>query len=80
MAIKGSRLNLPYYFINSLEKMAYVVQNTIGDKNRSLFHHLLIKILLQYQLSVIDKSWDQFLVENGFWQSQFWPPTISKSR
>ena len=41
MALKGSRLNLPYYFINSLEKMAYVVHNTIGDQDQSLFHQCL---------------------------------------
>ena len=80
MALKGSRLNLPYCLLNSLENMAYVVHNTIGDHDRSLFHHGLIKILIRYQLFAIGKSWDQFLVENGFAQNQFWPPSISMSR
>ena len=80
MALKGYKLNLPYYFINSLEKMAYVVHNTIGDQDQSLFHQCLWKILIQSQLSIIDKSWDQFLVENNFGQTWFWPPFISKSR
>ena len=25
-------------------------------------------------------SWDQFLVENGFGHTEYWPPSISNSR
>ena len=60
--------------------MAYAVQNTIGNQDHSLFHHNLIKILIQFQLSTIYMSWDQLLVENGFGQTKFWPPSTSKSR
>jgi len=64
LALKGCKLNLPFYFLQSLKKMAHSVQSTIGNSDRSLFHHGLIKILIQHQLSLSCKSWDEFLVEN----------------
>ena len=57
---------------NSLEKMAHSIQRTRGNKDRSLFHHVIINILIQYQLSLIVKNWDQFLVENGLGHTKFW--------
>ena len=66
MALKGLKLNLPYFLLHSLHKMAIMVQCTIGDQNRSLFHHELIKMLVQYQLVTVGKTWDEFLKENDF--------------
>ena len=59
--------------------MYYVVKKTVGNQDWTLFHHGLIKVLIQFQLSTIDMSWDQFLVENGFVHTEFLPPSISKS-
>ena len=64
LALKGSKLNIPFYLLQSLKKMAHSVQNTIGNPDRSLFHHGLIKILIQHQLSLSCKYWDEFLVES----------------
>ena len=61
MALKGLKLNLPYFLLHSLHKMAVTVQRTIGNQDRSLFHHGLIKMLVQYQLATIGKTWDEFL-------------------
>ena len=58
MVLKGFGLNLPCFFLNSLEKMAYVVQHIVGYQERILFHHGLLKIMLQYQFHMIGKSWD----------------------
>ena len=60
--------------------MAYAVQNTVRDQDRSLFHHGLLKIVVQYQFSMIGKSWDQLLNENNFGQTQFWPSPIPKTQ
>ena len=68
------------FLLNDLEKMAYAIQNTIGNQDRSLVYHRLLKLFIQYQFYAFDKSWDQLLVENGFSQTKFWPPSISKSR
>ena len=63
LALKGSKLNLPFYLLQSLKKMAHSVQNTIGNPDRILFHHGLIKILIQHQLSLSCKSWDGVVEE-----------------
>ena len=46
--------------------MAIMVQRTIGNQGCSLFHHGLIKMLVQYQLVTVGKTWDEFLKENDF--------------
>ena len=73
MALKGLKLNLPYFLLHSLHKMAVMVQRTIGNQYRSLFHHGLIKMLVQYQLVTVGKTWDEFLKENDFGLTRFWP-------
>ena len=56
MELKGSKLNFPYLLLNSLEKMATAVQNTIEVRDQRLLHLGLIKILVQYQLSINGKN------------------------
>ena len=63
LALKGCKLNLPFYLLQSIKKMAHSVQTTIGNPDRSLFHHGLVKIIIQHQLSLNGKSWDEFLIE-----------------
>ena len=60
MELKGSKLNFPYLLLSSLEKMATAVQNTIEVRDQSLLRLGLIKILVQYQLSLNGKTWDHF--------------------
>ena len=46
--------------------MASTYQTNIGDKDRSLFHHGLIKIIVSCRLEELSETWDSFLVRNGF--------------
>ena len=71
MALKGSKINLPFFLLQSLRKMAHTVQTTIGDIEQSLFHHGLLKILVQYQLYRLCRSWDEFLNANDFGLTQY---------
>ena len=73
LALKGFKLNIPFYLLKSLKKMAHSIQTTIGNPDRSLFHHGLIKILIQHQLSMSCKCWDEFLVECKLGPTQYWP-------
>ena len=66
-------MNMPYYFLNSLHKMACTYQMNVGDKERSLFHHELIKILMSHQLGELGKTWESFLMHNGFGENEEWP-------
>ena len=61
MALKGLKLKFPYFILHSLHKMAITVQHNISNQDRNLFHHGLIKMLVQYELATIGKTWDEFL-------------------
>ena len=56
-----------------------MVQHTIHNQDLSLFHHGLIKMLVQYQLATIGKTWDEFLKENDFGFTQFWLTYLPKT-
>ena len=60
LALQGFKLNLPFYLWQSLKKMSQAVRS-FSNPDRSIFHHGLIKIIVQHQLSVNGKSWDSFL-------------------
>ena len=66
MALTGSKLNLLYFLLHSLHRMAVIVQRTTVNQIHSLFHFGLIKILVQYQLATTRRTWDEFLSDNGF--------------
>ena len=69
MALKGSKIILPHFLLNSLEKMASAVQNAVENQYHNLFHHGLVNILVQYQLSLNGENSDQFLARNNFGQN-----------
>ena len=54
---------------------------SFSNPNRSIFHHGLIKFILQYQLYANGKSWDSFLTDCQLGPTQYWPnpsPRIRK--
>ena len=79
LALKGCRLNLPFYLWQSLKKMSHAVQS-FDNPDRSLFHHGLVKIILQHQLSLKGKSWEEFLTECHLGPTQYWPNPAPKTR
>ena len=64
---------MPYLFLNSLHKMACTYQTNVGDKERSLFHHGLIKILVSYQLGELGETWESFVMRNRVGGNGEWP-------
>ena len=83
MIFKGHPVNMPYFFLNSLLKMACTYQTNVGDKGRSLFHHGLIKILVSYQLAELGETWESFLMRNRFGGNEEWPkqrPRVRRRR
>ena len=79
MALKGSKINLPFFLLQSLRKMAHTVQTIVGDIEQSLFHHGLLKILFLYQLNRLGISLDEFLNMNDFGLTQYWPTLHPKT-
>ena len=48
--LENQTLNLPYFLLLSLKKMSITVQKHIGNIEPHLYHHGLIKILIEYKL------------------------------
>ena len=80
MILKGHSVNLLYYFLSSLQKMACAYQSNVGDKEQSLFHHGIIKILVSYRLGELGDSWESFLTHNEFGENDEWPRQRSKTK
>ena len=80
MALTGSKLNLSYFLLHSLHRMAVTVQRTTVNQSHSLFHYGLIKILVQYQIATMSRTRDEFLRDNGFGLIGFWPTCLPKTR
>jgi hypothetical protein len=60
----GFQLNMPFYLLRSLYKMAKRYKRQ--SLNSSLFHHGLIRLLLVHHLKLQGDDWDTFLTRNGF--------------
>ena len=59
--------------------MATAVQNAFEVRDQSLLHLGLIKILVQYELSINGENWDQFLARNDLGHNEFWLSIKSKT-
>jgi hypothetical protein len=68
-------MNMPFYLLKSLTKMASKVQPKPQNANNNLFHHGLIKLIVLEDLSRRNKTWDYIL----FW-GEFGQEVQSKKR
>ena len=59
-------LDLVYFLYNSLLKMSRRYQKKPLSSPQHFYHRRLIKILVQHQLNKKKKTWDEFLVVEGF--------------
>jgi len=73
--LENQTLNLPYLLLLSLKKMATTVQKNIEDIDPHLYHHGLVKILIEDQLRKKRDTWEWFLVRNYFQD----PPEVPES-
>ena len=59
-------INLPCFLLASLKKMSATVQKHVGNIEPHLYHHGLIRILIEEQLKTKNDTWEKFLVRNHF--------------
>lgn len=59
-------MNLPYYFLRDLNKMAMRVQANPKTPPHRIFHQGLIKVSANAKLGKLQKTWDQFLIQLGY--------------
>lgn len=63
---QDQKLKFPYYLWKSLQKMPHRDQKNFRNPYNSLYHYVLIKLLLEYELNLRHDSWSDFLRCNGF--------------
>ena len=56
---------MPYYLLHNLLKMSMQVKKN-KNKERIMYHHGLIKMLVEHELQQKGQTWNIFLWENGF--------------
>ena len=54
-------MNFPYFLCKSIAKMSRQVHKHSGNPYNSLYHHGLIKILIEDELHVRRDTWDNFV-------------------
>jgi predicted ATPase len=59
-------INMPYFLLQSLSKMAKTVQKQGRNTDRSLYDCGLIKMIIKDELQKQNVIWQQFTIENGF--------------
>jgi hypothetical protein len=65
--LKGDcEINMPYFLLQSLSKMAKAVQKQGRNTEKSLYHCGFIKMIIIYELQKQNLTWQQFIIENGF--------------
>ena len=58
-------MNLPFFFLKSLQKMSCRVREHQDHTKQSVFHHGLIKLNISTVLQKREKTWEHFI----FWSS-----------
>lgn len=64
--LEDGTLNLPFFLLNSLRRMATNVQNKVEAIETTRYHHGLVKILVEFNLRIVGDTWENFLVRNFF--------------
>ena len=59
-------MNLPFFFLKSLQKMSCRVKEHQDHTKQSIFHHGLIKLIISTVLQSRGKTWEYFIFWSGF--------------
>jgi len=63
---KKKRINMPYYLLKILTKIAATVHIDPPKKESFLYHHSLIKIIVFDKLDKLNQTWEEFPLRNNF--------------
>ena len=61
-----AKMNLPFFFLKSLQKMSNRVKKHQDHTKQSVFHHGIIKLVISTVLQKREKTWEYFLFWSGF--------------
>ena len=64
--LEDGEVNLPYFLLNSLNRMSTNFQKRFQFIDNTMHHHGLIKIILEFHLKSVGDSSEIFLIRNRF--------------
>ena len=64
--LDDGEINLPFFLLNSLKRMASNVQKRVQFLETTLHHHGLVKMLIEFHLKKIGDNWEEFFLGNHF--------------
>lgn len=64
--LENGEINLPFFLLNSLRRMASNVHKKIEFIEKTMYHHGLVNILIEFHLKGIGDTWEDFLIRNHF--------------
>ena len=64
--LENGTINLPFFLLNSLRRMATNVEKKIESIETTMYHHGLVKILVEFHLRSVGDTWEAFLARNFF--------------
>ena len=64
--LEGKEINLPHFLIHNLRKMFGSIQIKMQSIDNALYHHGLVKILIESYLKNIGDNWENFLIRSHF--------------
>ena len=59
-------INIPYFLLQILSKMAKAIKKCTKDTTTSLFHCGIINIILTHELKKQNLAWQQFVIHKEF--------------
>lgn len=60
------RKSISIFSLYSLRKMVANIKRKIQSSDNALYHHGLVKILIEAHLNIKGDNWEDFLVQNHF--------------
>lgn len=60
--LENGNINLPFFLLNTLRRMASNVQKKIESLETTMYHHGLVKILVEYHMKRMGDTWENFLM------------------
>lgn len=60
--LENQTINLPFFLLNNLRRMDTNVQKKIKSIETTMYHHGLVKILVEFHLKSVGDTWEDFLV------------------
>lgn len=78
--LENRTLNLLFFLLNSLRRMATTIHKKMEAIETNIYHHGLVKKLVEYHLKSVGDTWENFSIGNFFQDALEFPKGSSVKR